>query len=231
MRMCEIIIDGKTVELEGSVLDQEALKSYRETAMEIKICDSFTEIGMFAFFAFENLKSIEIPNSVIIIERDAFNSCYALENIVIPDSVTKIGDGAFWECTSLKSISLPDAIEIGSEAFFRNNNSDNIRIKLRKANSTLQNVSLVGDTGQIITVDNDGNDYSVLTYRNTYGYTMIVTGHVDYAGGKLYSGYEFLGDLEPSKTESMYCYISEGNVYYDTTLSGLKRQLEDFDIC
>ena len=41
------------------------------------------------------MTSIEIPNSVTIIEDDAFRDCSSLANIIVPSTVTSIEDKAF----------------------------------------------------------------------------------------------------------------------------------------
>ena len=50
----------------------------------IKIPNTETSIGIFAFCGCESLKYIIIPNSVTSIENDAFLSCYNLTSITIP---------------------------------------------------------------------------------------------------------------------------------------------------
>lgn len=62
--------------------------------------------------------NIIIPDSVTVIEEDAFNGCTGLTGITIPDSVTIIGDSAFERCTGLTEITIPDSVtEIGFYAF------------------------------------------------------------------------------------------------------------------
>ena len=59
-----------------------------------------------------------IPNSVIIIDREAFYGCSSLTNITIPDNVTTIGESAFLGCTSLSNITIPNSVKtIGIQAF------------------------------------------------------------------------------------------------------------------
>ena len=50
------------------------------------------------------LESIEIPETVRIIEKNSFLNCTALETITIPNNVTYIGDNAFAGCTNLSFI-------------------------------------------------------------------------------------------------------------------------------
>ena len=70
----------------------------------IKIPNSVTSIGEWAFAGCSSLTAIEIPTSVTSIENWAFAGCNNLTAIEIPTSVTSIGLGAFEECDNLKTI-------------------------------------------------------------------------------------------------------------------------------
>jgi len=60
----------------------------------------------------------EIPDSVKIIEKIAFERCKQLTGITIPDSVQKIGQSAFVGCFGLTGVVIPDSVtEIGDAAF------------------------------------------------------------------------------------------------------------------
>lgn len=84
----------------------------------IDIPDSVTIIEDSAFSACTSLQAIHIPNSVTKIGVAAFSKCTSLQTIHIPDSVTIIEDDAFSGCTSLQSINIPSSvIKIGREAF------------------------------------------------------------------------------------------------------------------
>lgn len=77
-----------------------------------------TKIGWSAFEDATFLKSVTLPNTLIIINSFAFSGCTNLESIDIPESVTTINYDAFSNCTSLKSINLPKNISnIASDAF------------------------------------------------------------------------------------------------------------------
>lgn len=62
-------------------------------------------------------KNSTIPNTVVMIDEDAFNHVSGLTSITIPNSVTTIGGWAFW-FTGLTSIHIPSTvISIGTNPF------------------------------------------------------------------------------------------------------------------
>lgn len=62
------------------------------------------KIGRAAFLNNKVITSVVIPNSVKVIEVDAFAGCTGLSNIKIPDSVTSISETAFQGCDGVTSI-------------------------------------------------------------------------------------------------------------------------------
>ena len=69
-----------------------------EEVTSIEIPNSIEEIGYSQFYGFNNVTSITIPNGVTSIGYDTFYNCSSLTSIIIPNSVTSIGDGAFRNC-------------------------------------------------------------------------------------------------------------------------------------
>ena len=67
----------------------------------------------------KKLKSLKIPDGVMIICKSAFEECRSLTSITIPNSVTEIGAGAFGACTSLTSITIPNSVTAIGESAFR----------------------------------------------------------------------------------------------------------------
>lgn len=84
----------------------------------IDIPDGVTSLGKNAFAYYTALKTITIPNSVTSIATNAFGNCTSLASIEIPDSVTSIGSVAFQYCTALKTVNIPSSVtSIGNSAF------------------------------------------------------------------------------------------------------------------
>ena len=90
---------------------------------------AFSWHEMFAANGYDQVKEIELPDTVTEIGPRAFEKCLELEKIHIPDGVKKIGYGAFWDCRSLKGLTLPDSVEaIGNCAFACCNSLTEFRI-------------------------------------------------------------------------------------------------------
>lgn len=66
-----------------------------ELATDIRIPDSVTSIGSWAFYGCGTIESITVPNSVATIGTHAFADCQNLVRITLPDSITSIGERAF----------------------------------------------------------------------------------------------------------------------------------------
>lgn len=82
----------------------------------VTIPEGVTVIGQRAF-AGCGITNVNIPNSVITIDGDAFWDCQGLASINIPDSVKIIDMGAFRNCENLASVAIPDGADVHYDAF------------------------------------------------------------------------------------------------------------------
>ena len=91
---------------------------YQCKLTSIKLPNSVTSIGRFAFGYCESLTSVTIPYSVTSIGGSAFSYCSSLTSVTIPNSVTSIGNVAFRDCSSLTSVTIGNSVtSIGGSAF------------------------------------------------------------------------------------------------------------------
>ncbi len=102
----------------------------------IEIPDTVTIIERKAFFKCKNLKTVNISNVTTRICENAFNNCEGLTDIIIPDSVTNIGAGAFFECENLADVKLSKELKTLGEAAFESTAITSIEIprKLEEGN-------------------------------------------------------------------------------------------------
>jgi len=59
-----------------------------------------------------NIESIEMPNSVVYLENEAFWECQELKTIKLSHSIKKIPCSCFYRCISLESIVIPESVTI-----------------------------------------------------------------------------------------------------------------------
>ena len=57
-----------------------------------------------------DLTVVQIPDSVITIQGEAFQGCLKLKEVDIPDSVIHMGHSVFRDCSQLQSIQIPESI-------------------------------------------------------------------------------------------------------------------------
>lgn len=86
----------------------------------ISIPDSVTVIEGQAFHKCRNLKKIKLPAKLSKISYYMFQDCVSLQEVTLGKSVTKIQTGAFYNCVKLKKITLPASLKkIQSNAFYK----------------------------------------------------------------------------------------------------------------
>ncbi len=84
----------------------------------VEMPDSVVYMEHDAFWECEDLKAIKLSQSIKKIPSYCFYRCLSLESIEIPKSVTIIEEGAFMWCKNLRKIILPKSIfEIEEGAF------------------------------------------------------------------------------------------------------------------
>ena len=117
-----ILFSCKAGKLEASAKESDftieagVLKQYLGSENEIVIPQGVKTIGTGAFKGCM-MEKIIIPNTVNIIENEAFQNCSKLTEILIPNSVGELGQSSFQGCSSLYRVELCSALHIGMSAF------------------------------------------------------------------------------------------------------------------
>ncbi len=78
-----------------------------------------TTIGEEAFFDTIGVIEFVLPDTIVTIEKRAFNSCRGTEKINIPEGVKTIGDGAFGDCSEMLEAIIPDSVESFGKRVFK----------------------------------------------------------------------------------------------------------------
>ena len=108
--------------------------SYLEDVRVVSIPDGCTEIKAGSFYSGSTyrckVESVNIPESVLKINMNAFRECIKLNDIVLPNNLKEIGQNAFSDCSGLKSLVIPASVNtIGSSAFDGCNSLMSVNIK------------------------------------------------------------------------------------------------------
>ncbi len=77
-----------------------------------------TRIGARAFANCGRLRKITLPETLRVIEKEAFWGCKSLRSITFGGKELQIGAGAFAECESLAKIALPETLQVVEEKAF-----------------------------------------------------------------------------------------------------------------
>jgi hypothetical protein len=84
----------------------------------VSLPDSLLSIGEGSFEYCENLTSIEVPDNVTFIDQFAFAYCSNLKNVVLSGNLKEIADCAFYECKVLEELFIPKTvIKFGDNVF------------------------------------------------------------------------------------------------------------------
>ena len=95
----------------------------------VRIPDSVTSIGDYAFSSCVNLGSIRIPEGVISVGEYAFSGCTSLQRVDIPNSMLGIGGYAFQGCQNLRSAHISSDINYGSGVYAYCTNLESVYIE------------------------------------------------------------------------------------------------------
>lgn len=108
-KTCKVVRQDP-VEIAGNIIIPDEVEFNGEKYM-------VTTIGERAFYMCKYMHSIEIPNSITSIEREAFYHC-RITSIYIPDTITSLSDWVFGHCGFLEEVRLPEnLISIGENSF------------------------------------------------------------------------------------------------------------------
>ncbi|WP_337389800.1 leucine-rich repeat domain-containing protein [Prevotella sp.] len=115
---CIIEFEGKFTRIPDGAFKDTKINSYN-----IKIPNTVTSIGSYAFANTLICGSLIIPNSVTEIKEGAFENCKKLSSLTLPSNLKRIESLVFKSCGFSGSLTIPNSVtEIGHHAFYDCNN-------------------------------------------------------------------------------------------------------------
>jgi hypothetical protein len=78
-----------------------AINRGRDQITEVVLPSTIRHLGEHSFSGCKNLKTINFPEGLQVIESKALDDCDALEQVILPDSLESIADDAFEGCVDL----------------------------------------------------------------------------------------------------------------------------------
>ena len=111
------VVPNSITTIDGGANYTSLTQNKRNTNILFTVSDP-VPYGTSIFFYSNNLKNVELPNSINVIGEHHFTGCTSLTKITMPDSVTSIDQCAFKGCTSLVSI----AVWASNPTYYSSNN-------------------------------------------------------------------------------------------------------------
>jgi|GEM_PF-7133997 hypothetical protein len=100
-----------------------------KTSGKVVVPDTVHIINDEAFAGNEVVTDVVLPDSVVRIDEDAFWSCSNLKSVDMGNSVKEVASGAFRYCPKLTSVVFPDSVEkIGTYMFQESNSVKYVRL-------------------------------------------------------------------------------------------------------
>ncbi len=119
----------KTVVVNSGTEINQTFFQYKTNIETIKLADSITTIGDYAFMGCTGLKAVKLPSSLSSLSSGAFSGCTSLKEVIIPNTVSHIYSSAFSGCTSLKEIDIPSSVTYIEGGVFANSGIEKFVVK------------------------------------------------------------------------------------------------------
>eukprot|EP00041_Stephanoeca_diplocostata_P033153 m.1086978 g.1086978 ORF g.1086978 m.1086978 type:complete len:1024 (-) comp24282_c0_seq1:196-3267(-) len=114
---CNICSAGTVIFGDDDDITGPSVYGYSVEKLHLSI-STVSYIMPYTIYHCDQLVSVSISDSVMIIRENGISFSPFLDNVVIPDSVQNIEFAAFQGCSGLKSIQIPPTVNVSSGAFF-----------------------------------------------------------------------------------------------------------------
>lgn len=128
---------------------------YGNKAYNIRLPDSLTYLGDYAFSSASSLTNLTVGNSLKVVPYSAFSYCSALKTVTLGNSLEVLGTNCFYYCQTLKDVSIPDSIkDIYYRAFYYCFTLTNVNIGAGLTNIGIEAFNTTGITNFIVSAEN-----------------------------------------------------------------------------
>ena len=127
-----LLLNGK---LMTDIIVPEGIKSlawnfsWYSNLKSVELPNSLIKIGGHTFEQCKNLSFVNIPNNVEEIGASAFKECSGLSTVIFGNSVNKIDDYAFYGCSGISTLDIPNSTtKIGDYVFLKMTKLSNVTL-------------------------------------------------------------------------------------------------------
>lgn len=186
--------DFSYIELEDGTF---AIRSYKGNASVVVVPEEIDGKKITSVDGINNkdfITKIILPDTVTVIEDDAFSDNMNLEEVVLGKNVVKIGKRSFGLDTKLTSITLPDTVtEIGPKAFYV---SGIIEINIPSGVSIIEDSTFAGSTLESITIPGTVKTISANAFEDSELKEVVIEEGVETIEDSAFSGCKNLTSIE-----------------------------------
>lgn len=137
---------GKTEEYKYNVFETYIeIEEYIGSDTDIIVPDTIEDLPVKVvggFYLNDTIKTVTLPEGIVIISGYAFDNCQSLQAVNIPETVIEIGERAFNDCHALKSLTIPQSVtKIGNKAFAGSYEDRNLFVRFYKGSAAAEYVA------------------------------------------------------------------------------------------
>jgi len=174
-----------------------AIKSYKGDASVVNVPEEIDGIKITSVDGINNKESITkiiLPDTVTVIEDNAFSDNQNLEEVVLGNNVVTIGKRAFGLDTKLASITIPETVtEIGPSAFYV---SGIVEVNIPSGVSVIEDSTFAGSTLESITIPGTVNTIGASAFMDSEIKEVIIEDGVQAIEDSAFSGCRNLARVE-----------------------------------
>lgn len=116
--ICQYVGTGGAVvvpeTIDGYIVTSISANTFFEctNVISVQLPDGIDYIGREAFSGCTNLETVNLPEGIECLPYYLFEDCSSLQEITLPSTLKEIEEGVFYNCDSLVSVVIPEGVEL-----------------------------------------------------------------------------------------------------------------------